>query len=601
MDARAELRYRDETRQLVRRRGPVAVGVFALGLVLADTLEWYYSPARLNALLIGSAVEVAICLAAWRLYADPRFRRFAIRITQATGGLLLLCVTLYFRATAGNGTALALVMMSVQLVTALMFPWGFRGQFVVALVSMMLYGAYVATAPESTAGGLPVSYGLLAVAFGAAFASTGATLLDRQRRAVFEQRDRLDRHIATFQNLTQTFHGFDPQRGLLIACISMLQDFRMRRLWSVWQAPERGAVQAYAARHDGEGVTMDVVPDAAPLWNALGSWGQTGGAFVAGGDDPRVPAGLGSDPDSSMLCVPLCFGDETLGGILCDRGGEPLELPPETLVVASVLASGVAIAMANARLYLRAKQACEEKSTFLARIAHELRNPLHTMLWDMDTLATDGAGPVVDRLRQNALMTLNAAEELQEFSEVETRQVTVCPEPVDVRQLFEELQATAVALLADRPVAVLSRVDRGAETWVTDPYRLRQILGNLLSNATKFTMSGSIQLGAERRGSELIISVRDTGAGMETTELAAIFMPFYRGKAPMAAPRRGMGLGLSIAQDIAELLGGRIEVESVVGVGSVFRLILPRTASTIDRGEPSLDVVQLGRTARTAA
>jgi signal transduction histidine kinase len=601
MDARAELRYRNETLQLVRRRGPVAVSVFALGLALADTLEWYYSPARLHALLIGSAVEVAICLGAWRLYATPRFRRYAIRITQATGGLLLLCVTLYFHATAGNGTALALVVMSVQLVTALMFPWGFRGQFVVALVSIALYGAYIATAPASTASGLPFSYGLLAVTFGAAFASTGATLLDRQRRAVFEQRDRLDQHISTFQNLTQTFHGFDPQRVLLVACFSMLQDFRMRRLWAVWQATDDGALQAYAARRDGDGVTMEVVPDAARLWSVLGSWGAAAEPFVAGPSDPRVPRRLGTEAAGSTLCVPLRFGNETLGGILCDRGDEPGALPPDTLVVASVLASGVAIAMANARLYLRATRASEEKSTFLARIAHELRNPLHTMLWDVDTLAAEGGGPaVVERLRQNALMTLNAAEELQEFSEVETRQVAICPEPVDLRQVFGELQATAVALLADRPVAVVSQIGRGAETWVTDPYRLRQILGNLLSNATKFTTKGTIHLGAERRGNEITLSVRDTGAGIDQTELESIFTPFYRGSAPVAAPRRGMGLGLAIAQEIAALLGGRIEVESAVGVGSTFRLVLPLTASAIAREARAGDVPQLGRTATAA-
>src|SRR5262245_40803261 len=122
MDARAESRYRDETVRLVGRRGPVAVLVFALGILLADTLEWYYSPARLRALVIRSAAELAICFIALRIYRAPRFRPFAVEITKVAAALLLICVTLYFRATAGNGTALALVVMSVQLVTALMFP-----------------------------------------------------------------------------------------------------------------------------------------------------------------------------------------------------------------------------------------------------------------------------------------------------------------------------------------------------------------------------------------------------------------------------------------------------------------------------------------------
>jgi signal transduction histidine kinase len=583
MDARAEARYVDETRRLAVRRGPVAVTSFALALLLADALEWHYAPGRLGAILTASAVELVVCAVAFGLYRSARHLRIAVQVSQVTAVVLLFCVTLYFRATAGTSAGLALVVVSVELVAALMFPWGLRGQLPVAVAGLVLYGSYVATAPAATASVLPPTYGFLAVAFGAGLSTIGAAFLDRYRRALFEQRDRLDRHVATFQNLTQTFHGFDPQRVLLVACISVLQDFAMRRLWAVWQTPERGAVQAYVARCDGGGVTMAAVADPGPLWSELSAWVQESEAFVVAADDPRLPGGIRAAAGGAVLCIPLRFEGETLGGFFADRDGVPFDLEPQLLGVAAVIARGVAIAMANARLYHQATAASEEKSTFLARIAHELRNPLHTMLWDVDTLEREGAGQpaVFERLRQNALMTLSAAAELQEFSEVETQRAAIAPEPVSIPQVFDELRATAVALLGDRPVGFASEIGRGAETLVTDPYRLRQVLGNFLANAVQFTRRGGIHLGAERRGNEVAISVRDTGSGIDRAELAAIFAPFYRGSARSASPRRGMGLGLAIAQDVAGLLGGRIEVESTVGSGSTFRLILPRTAGTI--------------------
>jgi CheY-like chemotaxis protein len=113
----------------------------------------------------------------------------------------------------------------------------------------------------------------------------------------------------------------------------------------------------------------------------------------------------------------------------------------------------------------------------------------------------------------------------------------------------------------------------------------------LISNAAKFTARGVIELDAGRAGSEIVISVRDSGVGIDTADLTRIFAPFYRGHAPALTLVRGMGLGLAIAQEIATLLGGRIEVESAVGRGSTFRLLLPVDATARanpPQGQPGL-------------
>jgi CheY-like chemotaxis protein len=130
-------------------------------------------------------------------------------------------------------------------------------------------------------------------------------------------------------------------------------------------------------------------------------------------------------------------------------------------------------------------------------------------------------------------------------------------------------------LLEGRPITFATQVGEGAEVLVTDPIRLRQILNNLLSNAAKFTVGGAIEVAARRSGDTVVVSVIDTGVGIEGEELATIFTPFYRGSARARAPTRGMGLGLAIAQEITHLLGGRMEVESRVGEGSTFHLVLP--------------------------
>jgi signal transduction histidine kinase len=285
-----------------------------------------------------------------------------------------------------------------------------------------------------------------------------------------------------------------------------------------------------------------------------------------------------------------------------DRGGEPFDLDERELALASVLAGGAAIAMANARLYQRAAAASEEKSTFLARIAHELRNPVHTALWDIDTLRRQAGEPqaILERLRQNTLMTLEAADELQDFSEVETKRLTVHPADVDVDRLLEDVGATAVALLAERPITFRTQIAAGVATVVTDPFRLRQILCNLVSNAVKFTRRGTIVLDARRVGADVVISVRDSGIGISEGEIATVFAPFWRGAAAVTGPTRGMGLGLAIAQELAIRLGGRIEVESRLGVGSTFSVLLPAVppgrngAAAADGAAPSHPVERYG-------
>ncbi len=304
--------------------------------------------------------------------------------------------------------------------------------------------------------------------------------------------------------------------------------------------------------------------------HAAGPW-EAGSA--SGAEEPATPQQLGARVQL-VVPIPSVEGRPALAIVVFRGAPHVFERP--TREVLELFALHVAAALKAATLYRAAVEATEEKARMLACVAHDLRNPLHGLLWDTDTLrAENGGRKELERMNDNALLALHLVRTLQEFAAIEGRQLSVSPQPVPLARVFDDLQATVGPLISGRPIEFRSRVAAGAETPVSDPYRLQQILGNLLANAAKFTERGAIELAAERPSAEIVISVRDTGIGIEPSELRRVFEPFYRGRARAIGPAPGMGLGLAIARELAGLLGGRLEVESEFGRGSTFRLRLP--------------------------
>jgi signal transduction histidine kinase/CheY-like chemotaxis protein len=576
VDAYIQERYQNETRRLVARRGPLGAMLFAVGVGMAGVLEVKYRPERLRYLLFVFALELTVCLVAHACHRSHRLRHLGIELTRGACVALVACIALYFGLTGANRAALALLLIAFELTTALMFPWSGGSQAMMA-AACMLAQTSLTLSGSSSDGNLPAAYGLYAVAAGGLLSIVGAAFLDRQRRTVFTQREQLDRHLATFRDLTGTLHGFDAQRVLSIVCTTTLETFRLRRLWVVWQVPGSSSIQGYVVRA-GRIISWEPLAETQRLWHWMTGWKHEGGAFLSSSAAADVPSVLYGANATTILCMPLGNEGERLGAICADT----LPLTERELALASVLASGAAIAMANAWLYDRVAAASAEKSVFLARIAHELRNPLQTILWDVDALCegANGERTQLERVRQNSLMTLDLATELQDFAEIETRCVTANPEAINLTQTLDHLEVTARALLDGRPIAFRTVVDPAAAVVVTDPFRVRQILSNLISNAAKFTASGAIEVEARRLETEIAISVRDTGLGIDAADLTRIFIPFYRGAARALTGARGMGLGLAISRELAVVLGGRLEAESVVGKGSTFRLLLPALPGT---------------------
>ncbi|MBN1967122.1 MAG: histidine kinase, partial [Anaerolineae bacterium] len=126
-----------------------------------------------------------------------------------------------------------------------------------------------------------------------------------------------------------------------------------------------------------------------------------------------------------------------------------------------------------------------------------------------------------------------------------------------------------------RPIALRRDLPAEVPTIWADPNRVRQILLNLFSNAIKFTDKGSITLGLQVQRGEAIFSVTDTGVGIAPDEYELIFEEFKQGRAGLSQARKGSGLGLAISRNLVALMGGKIWVESEIGVGSTFYFSLP--------------------------
>jgi signal transduction histidine kinase len=224
------------------------------------------------------------------------------------------------------------------------------------------------------------------------------------------------------------------------------------------------------------------------------------------------------------------------------------------------------------------------KTEFLATVSHELRTPLNAILGYSELLYDGHIGPLTAEQVESVGRVLRAARNLHLrvddvlfFVQMDTDRVVVRPEPVLVERVVDDV----VAALADRssPETVGLRVliDPAARLIATDAALLRRILFHLLGNAFKFTERGTVELvvrPAERAEDALVI-VRDSGVGIPSDRLRAIFEAFVQADQTDARRFEGLGMGLALVQRAAQLLGGRVEVESVPGKGSEFTVVLP--------------------------
>ena len=231
-------------------------------------------------------------------------------------------------------------------------------------------------------------------------------------------------------------------------------------------------------------------------------------------------------------------------------------------------------------------QASDAKSSFLATMSHELRTPLNAMigysellLLGIPTQMPAEIRPHIERIDLSARHLLQLIEEVLTFSRIEAGSERVHYELVQLPGVMREVNAVMQPLTTAKGLTFIIDVPPDPIQLVTDPRKIRQILVNLLGNATKFTESGGIAVRARVVGENLEMTVSDTGIGIAPENQARIFEPFWQVDNGKTRAVGGTGLGLAVTRELALLLGGDVSVSSRLGAGSTFTVTLPMNAA----------------------
>ncbi|MDZ4766116.1 MAG: ATP-binding protein, partial [Chloroflexota bacterium] len=235
--------------------------------------------------------------------------------------------------------------------------------------------------------------------------------------------------------------------------------------------------------------------------------------------------------------------------------------------------------------YDKAREANRLKSQFLSTMSHELRTPLNSIIGYSYILTESMAGNIDNEARKMVGIVANSADHLLglintilDLSKIEAGRMEIVESDIDIRRTIDSVSAQIAVLASVKGLAFTIKVDANLPALLRgDERRLIQIVVNLLSNAVKFTEQGTVIYETAWRDNLLIICVTDTGIGIPSPALSYIFDEFRQVDGSTKRAYGGTGLGLSIARQLARAMGGEIDVESTVGVGSKFTVWLPLT------------------------
>jgi signal transduction histidine kinase len=299
----------------------------------------------------------------------------------------------------------------------------------------------------------------------------------------------------------------------------------------------------------------------------------------------------------ALLAVPWQVKEQCIGVLEAMNKRDDSEFSQEDVDTLMALGAQAAAAIENARLVRALQKAYERleeldrlKSDFISIASHELRTPLSLILLYAAMLREElgeGAGAQVDPVLRAATRLKGIIETMLNLRYLETGEMDLMPTRFDVRaevqeacQDYDALAETAgLELGADLP---------DEEMFINaDKEKVRVVLGNLLSNAVRFTPAGGrVRVTLGSRGKDVEISVVDTGVGIPQEDLERIFDRFYQVEDHLTRRQGGMGLGLAIVKGLVDLHGGRVWAESVRGRGSRFVVVLPQSVPETSAATP---------------
>ncbi|HZZ36656.1 MAG TPA: ATP-binding protein [Caulobacteraceae bacterium] len=309
-----------------------------------------------------------------------------------------------------------------------------------------------------------------------------------------------------------------------------------------------------------------------------------------------------------ILFTPYALALAFIGAELAQARGAFHPAVAVTLIAAAVtlvnffrlsrtMLDGSRSALRKARAQAREGEAAAEaanhaKSAFLATMSHEIRTPLNGVLGMAQAMAAGSLSEVQrERLaivHQSGEALLAILNDILDLSKIEAGKLELEEIDFDLGQVVHGAHSAFTAIANNKGLSFALDVGKARGAYLGDPTRLRQILYNLISNAVKFTEKGEIRVTAVYADAMLRLAVSDTGVGIPPEGLKSLFEKFTQVDATTTRRFGGTGLGLAICQQLSRLMGGAIEVESEVGRGSTFSLVIPLTRLGDERDAPAL-------------
>src|SRR3954452_23190409 len=306
----------------------------------------------------------------------------------------------------------------------------------------------------------------------------------------------------------------------------------------------------------------------------------------------------------SLVAIPLVRPDRVVGALVVRRKSTG-PFSDETCELLSAFASQSAVALTNARLYQQLEQqsvaladASRHKSEFLASMSHELRTPLNAVIGFSEVLLERMFGDLNERqedylrdIRDSGRHLLELINEILDLSKVEAGRMELDPAPLPLAPILEHGLAMVRERAGRSGISLTLEVDPSVGSVMADELKLKQVVLNLLTNAVKFTApGGSVVMNARQHDDAVEVTVRDTVMGIAEADRERIFEAFQRGGRDVRTSTEGTGLGLTLSKRIIELHGGRLWMESEVGVGSTFGFSLPVTMAVAQIPAPPIIV-----------
>lgn len=274
------------------------------------------------------------------------------------------------------------------------------------------------------------------------------------------------------------------------------------------------------------------------------------------------------------LAVPLLVGDDCVGAL--GVASTSVRFDERATKLAEEVARRSALFVENARMHASERRAIRARDDVLGIVAHDLRNPLMTIMLQAQVLGRRKTEPEVQRpggVIERAAKRMNRIiQDLLDVSRLEAGTLELTRSRVPVAAVLAAVLEAEKSLVTSPKVVLKIDAPANLPDVLADHDRVLQVFENLVGNAVKFTVEGSITVGARAGDGEIVFSVADTGCGIAAEHLPHVFDRFWRAD---TTKREGAGLGLAIVKGIVEAYGGRVWVESSVGVGTAFHFTLP--------------------------